>query len=221
MKRITEQNYYELLEISPRASTQEVQWAYDQAMSVFSADSISTYSLLSENDRKRILARIVDAYKTLTNGYLRNEYNQVLLEKGEILPEDLDPFSSEEPDVSNGKQGEVNLERSIRSGETEETPIAPSEDNFPLFNIDSVTTGKDIQELRISRDISIEEIHKKTNIPKKTLKDIEEERFEDLPALVYLKGFLKTYARTLNVDESQMVDGYVNRFLEWKTSFQR
>jgi flagellar biosynthesis protein FlhG len=217
MKRITDQNYYELLEISPRASTQEVQWAYDQAMDLFSADSIATYSLLSEKDRELILARIVEAYKTLTNGYLREEYNQGLLERGEILPEDLASYSSEEPAVSTGNEREIKLESSINK----ETPMDSPEDTVPLFNLDSVVTGKDIQELRISRDLSIDDIHGKTNVPRKTLRDIEEERFDELPALVYLKGFLKTYAKVLNVDESQMVDGYVQRFLEWKTSFQR
>jgi curved DNA-binding protein CbpA len=221
MKRITEQNYYELLEISPHASTQEVQLAYDQAMSIFSADSIATYSLLSEKDRKLILSRIVDAYKTLTNGYLREEYNQALLESGEILPEDLDPFLSEEPGFSNGKEREVKRESLTNSREKGESPLPSPEETFPLFDLDSVVTGKDIQELRTARDISIDDVYRKTNIPKKTLEDIEEERFENLPALVYLKGFLKMYAKILKADESQIVDGYVRRFLEWKTSFQR
>ena len=74
---------------------------------------------------------------------------------------------------------------------------------------------------RISREISLDEIYRKSNIPKKTLEDIEEERFEELPALVYLKGFLRTYAKILNVNQSQMVDGYVKRYFEWKNTSQR
>ena len=75
--------------------------------------------------------------------------------------------------------------------------------------------------LRIAGDISLEEVYRKTNIPKKTVEDIEEENFENLPALVYLKGFLKTYAKVLNINEDQMVDGYIERFLEWKNTYQR
>jgi curved DNA-binding protein CbpA len=221
MKRISEQNYYELLDVSPQASTQEIQWAYDQAMSIFSADSIPTYSLLSEKERKLILSRIVDAYKTLTNGHLRAEYNQLLLESGELLPEDLSLFSLENPDGINGDQREGKLESLLPGEETAESPMASPEDSFHLIDIDSALSGKDIQALRIAREISIEDIYRKTNVPKKTIEDIEEERFEELPALVYLKGFLKAYARILNVNEGQMMDGYVKRFLEWKTSFQR
>jgi DnaJ-class molecular chaperone len=221
MKRITEQNYYELLNISPRASTQEVRWAYDQTMSIFSADSIATYSLLSQKERELILSRIVDAYKTLTNSNLRTEYNQLLLESGELFPEDIGPFSSEKPDAINGRVREVEVESLLAEEEAAESQMHATEDSFTLIEIDSAVTGKDIQALRIEQEKSIEHIHRKTNIPKKTLEDIEEERFEGLPPLVYLKGFLKIYARILNVDESQMVDGYVKRFLEWKASFQR
>ncbi len=221
MKRISEQNYYELLDVSPQASTQEVQRAYDQAMSIFSADSIPTYSLLSEKERELILSRIVDAYKTLTNGHLRAEYNQLLLESGELLPEDLSLFSLEKPDSINGDQREGKLESLPTREKTAESPMGSNEGSFTLIDIDSALSGKDIQALRIAREISIEDVYRKTNVPKKTIEDIEEERFEELPAPVYLKGFLKAYARILNVNEDQMVDGYVKRFLEWKTSFQR
>lgn len=221
MKRISEQNYYELLDVSPQASTQEVQRAYDQAMSIFSADSIPTYSLLSEKERELILSRIVDAYKTLTNGHLRAEYNQLLLESGELLPEDLSLFSLEKPDSINGDQREGKLESLLPGEKTAESPMGSNESSFSLIDIDSALSGKDIQALRIAREISIEDVYRKTNVPKKTIEDIEEERFEELPAPVYLKGFLKAYARILNVNEDQMVDGYVKRFLEWKTSFQR
>jgi curved DNA-binding protein CbpA len=221
MKRITEQNYYELLDISPQASTQEVRWAYDQAMSIYSADSIPTYSLLSQKERELILSRLVDAYKTLTNGHLRAEYNQLLLESGEIFPEDLGLSSLGGSDTINGKLRNGKGESLPTEENTMEGPIVSAENSFDLLDINSTVSGKDIQALRIAREISIEDIHRKTNIPKKTLEDIEEERFGELPALVYLKGFLKAYARILNVNESQMVNGYVNRFLEWKASFQR
>jgi len=221
MKRITEQNYYELLDISPQASTQEVRWAYDQAMSIYSADSLPTYSLLPEKERDLILSRLVDAYKTLTNGQLRAEYNQELLESGELMPKELGLSSQEESETINGKLREVKVE-SLFSGEgTMESSVLPAEDSFDLIDINSAVSGKDIQALRIAREISVEDINRKTNIPKKTLEDIEEERFEELPALVYLKGFLKAYARILNVNESQMVDGYMKRLREWKASSQR
>jgi len=63
MKPLTEQNYYDLLGVSPKASFEEVQSAYDEAVSIYSNDSIPTYSLFTQEEREQILARLVDAYK--------------------------------------------------------------------------------------------------------------------------------------------------------------
>jgi DnaJ-class molecular chaperone len=221
MKRITEQNYYQLLDISPQASVQEVRSAYDHAMSIYSADSISTYSLFSQRERQLILSLLVEAYKTLTNSQLRAEYNQSLIKRGELSPEEIGLSALEEENIGSGTLKEVEVESLLKKEELAENASQPLDGNLDLFDIDTTVTGKSIQAVRIAMEISIEEINKKTNIPKKTLEDIEEERFKELPALVYLKGFLKAYAKILHVDEAQMVDGYVKRFLEWKTTIQR
>lgn len=221
MKRLTEQNYYTLLGISPEATFEEVRSAYDQAMSIYSADSIATYSLLTREERERMLSRLVDAYKTLTNSQLRKEYNSFLVEKGELSPQEIGLSSLGDSDTAKGKLRDVSVESLVQREERTENKNQLSGDNLDLpGNLTSVT-GRDIKMLRIAGDISLEEIYRKTNIPKKTVEDIEEENFENLPALVYLKGFLKTYAKVLNINEDQMVDGYIERFLEWKNTYQR
>jgi len=221
MKRLTEQNYYKLLGISSRASFEEVRSAYDEAMSIYSDDSIATYSLLMQEERERILSYLVEAYKTLTNSRLRREYNSSLIERGEISPEEIGSQSLEDSDVGEGKLREVTVESLVEKEKIEEkveNESQPPDDNLDLFDDQTSTTGKSIKTLRTTREMSLEEIYRKTNIPKKTLEDIEEEHFEELPALVYLKGFLKIYAKILNADQSQMVDGYVKRYLEWKNT---
>jgi cytoskeletal protein RodZ len=45
---------------------------------------------------------------------------------------------------------------------------------------------------------------------------IEEEDMEHLPAMVYLKGFLKAYARALNLDAQKLIEGYFQLFQERK-----
>lgn len=221
MKRLTEQNYYTLLGISPEATFEEVRSAYDQAMSIYSADSIATYSLLTREERERMLSRLVDAYKTLTNSQLRKEYNSFLVEKGELSPQEIGLSSLGDSDTAKGKLRDVSVESLVQREERTENENQPSGDNLDLPDNLTSVTGRDIKMLRIAGDISLEEIYRKTNIPKKTVEDIEEENFENLPALVYLKGFLKTYAKVLNINEDQMVDGYIERFLEWKNTYQR
>lgn len=221
MKRLTEQNYYTLLGISPEATFEEVRSAYDQAMGIYSADSIATYSLLTREERERMLSRLVDAYKTLTNSQLRKEYNSFLIENGELSPQEIGLSSLRDSDTAKGKLRDVSVESLVQREERIENENQPSGDNLDLPDNLTSVTGRDIKMLRIAGDISLEEVYRKTNIPKKTVEDIEEENFENLPALVYLKGFLKTYSKILNINEDQMVDGYIERFLEWKNTYQR
>jgi len=219
MKRLTEQNYYNLLDISPNASFEEVRSAYDQAMSIYSTDSIPTYSLFTQKERKLILSRLTEAYKTLTTSQLRKEYNHSLIEKGELSPKEIRSSLPEDSNIDKGKLQEVSAESLIQKEEIEENEHPPSGRSLDLFDNQISVTGKRIKIIRTTKEISLEEIYKKTNIPQKTLEDIEEERFEKLPALVYLKGFLKTYAKILQVDQIEMVDGYMKRYLEWKNTY--
>ena len=219
MKRLTEQNYYNLLDISPDASFDEVRSAYDQAMSIYSTDSIPTYSLFTKKERKLILSRLTEAYKTLTNSQLRKEYNHSLIEKGELSPKEIRSSLPEDSNIDKGKLQEVSAESLIQKEEIEENEHPPSGRSLDLFDNQISVTGKRIKMIRTTKEISLEEIYKKTNIPQKTLEDIEEERFEKLPALVYLKGFLKAYAKILQVDQIEMVDGYMKRYLEWKNTY--
>ena len=219
MKRLTKQNYYNLLDISPNASFEEVRSAYDQAMSIYSTDSIPTYSLFTQKERKLILSRLTEAYKTLTNNQLRKEYNHSLIEKGELSPKEIGSSLPEDSSIDKGKLQEVSAESLIQKEEIEENEHPPSGRSLDLFDNQISVTGKRIKMIRTTKEISLEEIYKKTNIPQKTLENIEEERFEKLPALVYLKGFLKTYAKILQVDQIEMVDGYMKRYLEWKNTY--
>lgn len=221
MKRLIEQDYYTLLGISPNASLEEVQVAYDEALSVYSADSIATYSLYAEEEKKQILSRLLDAYKTLMDSQLRKEYNQSLIETGELSPDEIAVSLQEEAAIPRGTLREVTAESLIHQDERGDRQKQDIESAFSLFDELTAVTGRDIRMIRVAKDLSLEAIYRKTNIPIKTLQNIEEERFEKLPALVYLKGFLKLYAKILDVDQAQMTHGYVQRFLEWKSTYQK
>lgn len=221
MKRLTDQNYYQLLEISPKASFEEVRSAYNQAVSIYSIDSGATYSLFTQKEREQILSRFVDAYKTLTNSQLRREYDHSLVEKGELTAQEIDFSSLEDSDTTKDKLREVSVDSLIQKVEETENETQAPGGNLDLLEDLTSITGKSIKMIRMAREISLEQIYRKTNIPKKTLEDIEEEHFEELPAIVYLKGFLRTYAKILNVNQGQMADGYVRRYLEWKNTYQK
>jgi len=221
MKRLAEQDYYNLLEISPKASFEEVRSAYDQAISIYATDSIATYTLFTQKERELILSRLAEAYKTLTNSQLRKEYNHLLIERGERSPQEIGFSSLEDSNEARGKLLEVSVESLTQKQQEAKDEALPSNTNLSLFDSQISVTGKIIKTIRTTQEISLEEIFKQTNISRETLEDIEEERFEKLPALVYLRGFLKAYANILQVNQTEMVDGYVKRYLEWKNTYRK
>ena len=61
MKLIGEQTYYEVLEVSPTATTKEIQMAYGHAKETFHSDSLAVYSLFSEEEINEIQKAIEEA----------------------------------------------------------------------------------------------------------------------------------------------------------------
>jgi flagellar biosynthesis protein FlhG len=75
MKKFSEENYYELLELTPRATSEQIQIAYEHAKKTFAEDSLAIYSLFATDDRRQLLERIERAYRVLMNESSRRQYD--------------------------------------------------------------------------------------------------------------------------------------------------
>jgi len=82
-----------------------------------------------------------------------------------------------------------------------------------------VISGLDLKAFRKASGINIETLFQKTRVGMTTLKTIEEDRFEALPPLIYLKGFLKAYAQALRLPAGAVVEGYL-RNIEKKKRYR-
>ena len=71
--------------------------------------------------------------------------------------------------------------------------------------------GNSLREARLRRGMEIVQAEQGTKIRGKYLRALEEERFEQLPAETYIKGFLRTYAEYLGLDGQLYVDEYNSR----------
>ena len=76
-------------------------------------------------------------------------------------------------------------------------------------------TGALLKELRKNFNISIDELHERTKITRHTIQNIEMENYECLPALVYLRGFLKEIAKALSLPIDRCVDEYCQGYHTW------
>jgi DnaJ-class molecular chaperone len=195
MKGIKDQTYYEILEVSPTATTKEIQRAYEHAKETFHADSMAVYSLFSEKEVKEIDEAIEEAYRVLMDESSRKSYDQ-----------NHSRMTRETP-----------LERPY------EAPVGSREKKAPLsftdlsFNAEvEHYRGRELKQVREKIGLELQTVSKETKISLKILEFLEEENFEKLPPLVYLKGFLRSYAQCLGLDAQKVVEGYLQSMGESK-----
>ncbi len=194
MKRIRDQTYYDLLEVGRGASTEEIRRAYRREKEIFSSTSIAIYSLLEPEELKRINATIDEAYRVLTDERLRAEYDRRLngLEEKGFSGEPLGTTAIREAHPVQEEPGGI---------------VFPNGFRF---------TGAGLKGIRESMGIDLKQISQKTKINRQNLEWLEEERFENLPALVYIRGFIMEYAKALNLDPHRVVDSYLRSFYQWQ-----
>jgi hypothetical protein len=68
----------------------------------------------------------------------------------------------------------------------------------------------DLRAAREARTMSIVDVARVTRIPEKSLQQLEEGRFEELPADVFVRGFLRAFARTVGLDVAAVLARYAS-----------
>lgn len=79
---------------------------------------------------------------------------------------------------------------------------------FTKKSIRTLTLGEKLKKLRSDKRISLNEVSRLTKIQIAYLEYLEEGEYEKLPADVYVKGFLRSYADFLGVDGQIMLKLY-------------
>ena len=82
------------------------------------------------------------------------------------------------------------------------------ESGFTRKKVESLTLGEKLKKLRGDFRMSLQDVSKATRIQVKYLELLESGAYEKLPADVYVRGFLRSYARYLNIEEQALVKLY-------------
>lgn len=78
--------------------------------------------------------------------------------------------------------------------------------------------GQYLREQREARRMSVEEISRATRVPVQSVERIEADRFDELPGEVFVRGFLKSYARALGISPDDVMARYTaSRRVAWVT----
>jgi len=201
-------NYYEVLEVPVNASFFEIRHAYKEALSVYGEDSLSTYSLFSEAERDTLLKKIEEAFQTLMDEKKRSDYNNQLVKDGEVDPGDLlrDQNKNSIP---------IFLARNTLDKNSFFKKVKKKIGESSIQNLSreiletELISGQDLKKLRQAIGIQLEDIFEVARISISILKAIENDEFQNLPSLIYLRNFLKSYAEILHLDPEKVADSYI------------
>jgi curved DNA-binding protein CbpA len=108
---LVSKNYYELLEISPDASFEDVHRGYARAKNTYSGESIAHYSLISNEDCKKMLNDVEEAFSILSIPEKRREYDKAKgFNNTQKNRQTMDIFAEDEAAIEREK-AELKLQR--------------------------------------------------------------------------------------------------------------
>ena len=252
---------YDLLQVDASATKTRVREAYIRLKHTYSSQSQALYSLLDDEDARRSMAQVEEAFKILNDDIARKDYDDKLNSSG-LLPQPTatpesysnDPFGGTgDFNVSPAKE-RVEFMRSRRAEAdqpawtqpeieplgahpTQSTMMKTPKEYASTFKVTYKAHSPGMKELidellaaapekgdgtlyrkiREMLDVSETEVQTRTRISLDYIRAIESNSFERLPALVYVRGFLKSYLQYLGVpDPKAIVEAFSERVQAWQ-----
>jgi cytoskeletal protein RodZ len=71
--------------------------------------------------------------------------------------------------------------------------------------------GAALRRFREQRGVTLQEIAARSKVGVRYLQYIEQDRYPDLPAPVYLRGFLQEYAKAVGLEPRRTAEAYMER----------
>jgi curved DNA-binding protein CbpA len=226
LKKIEDMNYYELLEVSSRATAQEIHKAYERIRRIYDPNSVALYSLFSPEETEKIRQRIEEAYRTLIYDENRREYDLSIRDLAALLPAEQQPRPTGAPLLRRPQREEHRTRPPMsapfpdaakvprptsprpvpHASESLVPPIQPPPADIREF------TGPVLKIMREQRQLSVQNISDITKLSNRYVEGIEEEDYLKLPVRPYLRGFLILYCRAIGYEPERIVADYMKRY---------
>ncbi|WP_413559101.1 helix-turn-helix domain-containing protein [Bdellovibrio sp. HCB209] len=201
----TRYNYYEILELPANSPQHEVTAAYERARNTYSGENPAIYTIFSEHEAREFLVLIEEAYQVLGNKILRNIYDQRLL-SGMASLNDLTLASIVE---ASKKVSSVEVKPTEKKPATTFTKDPAMESEIAA---QENWTGEFIKKVREYKNITVERMSEITKINSWYVKAIEKTEPDNLPAVVFVRGYVIQIARALGVNDKVVAESYMKNF---------
>jgi len=194
-------SHYELLEVPPTASFEDIRRANRRIRDIYGAESVAISGLYDPASLEAVHRRLDLAYTTLMDAAKRKDYDLELFPDGVPMPVTPPP----------GPPG---------SGPTVPPRVAKADDSvnltarppMPELSPHTEFTGPLLRQIREAVGVELREIAERSKIGMAYLQALEAELFAKLPAFVYVRGFLAEYARALGLDVERVKQSYLARY---------
>jgi hypothetical protein len=209
MKPYQKQTHYQILEIPIAASPFEIHHAYLEAFELYHDDSMAASAFFLDSERKEILSRLEAAYLTLINPESRTAYDRTLMDMG--IMEEGDQYR----DKLKVRIPLYTIQRKSmqhhwlpRVSCVDKTFVSENPIIQEILKQDRLS-GPDLKRIRTVLGVPLERIALETKVTITILEAIEADLSERFPPDVYLKSFLKLYAKCLQLDTNVIIQAYM------------
>lgn len=196
-------NFYEILELNTNAAQHEITTAYERAKNTYSGDNPAIYTIFSDHEARELLSMIEEAYSILGNKTLRNIYDQRLLGQSKINPEDLTYDSI------------LNASRLIFQDskvDTKKTSFVRDDHLEKEISECAEWNGDMIRKVREYKNMTLERLSEIIKVNSYYIKAIEAMTPKNLPAPVFVRGYVVQIAKELGLDSKSVADSYMKNF---------
>jgi Helix-turn-helix domain len=98
----------------------------------------------------------------------------------------------------------------LRASVSPPQPVLAPEGREPFTPPDTVFTGEVLRRAREARGLSVEQICERTRITRQHVENLEGDRHDRLPPVVYLRGMLMALAKELRLDGQKVARSYLD-----------
>lgn len=187
----SEQTFYEILETEPGVSDEEIRRAFRLCKEIYAVGSPVIAGLYEEAELVAFHERVNAAHDTLFAPERRRLYD----------------LSLPEADLARA------VRRAAQAPRVDPAVVVrPDRDASVVVDADTEVSGATLRKVRESRGMELSEVASRTKISERHLRSIEDERFDELPAPVYVRGFVVQIARILRIDPVRAAETYLRRF---------
>ncbi|MEE9292065.1 MAG: helix-turn-helix domain-containing protein [Acidobacteriota bacterium] len=230
-------DHYRVLEVAPKATPKEVQSAYQLLKKTFDPETTHLSPVLEAQGLREMLARIEAAYRTLIFLESRATYDQQMRISGlvqqadmpepdgrEATPSPAPPAVPEENVTASAtEEAASDSADSVPGGDAAAAPANPSprdatEPIEPAPARPVPSTGAQLRDVRKGLGLTLDAIAEETKVRPAHLDSIEREQFGDLPAPVFVRGFLREYSRCMGLPADEVIRRYMLRYEDWRAS---